>query len=746
MPLRTALTICILAYCAPGTAFSQTPPDPVEARVSGDHSVARLWNEALLQSIREDFARPTVHARNLFHTSAVMWDAWAAYDTQAQPWLLGRTVAGFTCPFTGIPVSSTPDADRRKAISHAAYTVLSHRFAKSPGRVNAALRYADLMAELGYDPGDVSMDYGSGNPAALGNYIGDCMIRFGLQDGANEEGGYANRYYRPANPAFNPELPGNPWLIAPNNWQPLSFDLFIDQSGNPIPASTPEFVGPEWGEVVPFALSADDLTLHVRGGYEYHMYHDPGPPPRLSGDGLDAESMAYKWGFALVAVWSGHLDPADGVFWETSPASIGNQRTLPTDIRDYPAFYDLTGGGDPSKGHILNDVTGQPYEAQLVPRGDYARVLAEFWADGPDSETPPGHWFTILNEVSDHPELVKRIGGEGPVVDDLEWDVKAYLTLGGTLHDVAVAVWGIKGWYDYVRPVSAIRWMAGNGQSSDPDGPSYSPYGLPLVPDYIDVVLEGDPLAGPDGEHIGKIKINGWRGPEHIADPERDEAGTGWILAENWWPYQRPTFITPPFAGYVSGHSTFSRAAAEVMTLLTGDDHFPGGMGVFPTPWREFLVFEDGPSVDMELQWATYRDASDQCSLSRIWGGIHPPADDIPGRLIGIEIGVESWARAQQYINPVATHVRDPFAVLPEEATVHVYPNPVPEGGWLRVDASRPLARVSVIDALGRRMTAAGTSADGRVRLETAAWPAGVYLVVAETDDGQRTVRPITVR
>ena len=36
-------------------------------------SVARLWNEALLQSIREDFARPTIHARNLFHASVAMF-------------------------------------------------------------------------------------------------------------------------------------------------------------------------------------------------------------------------------------------------------------------------------------------------------------------------------------------------------------------------------------------------------------------------------------------------------------------------------------------------------------------------------------------------------------------------------------------------------------------------------------------------------------------------------------------------
>ena len=134
-----------------------------------------------------------------------------------------------------------------------------------------------------------------------------------------------------------------------------------------------------------------------------------------------------------------------------------------------------------------------------------------------------------------------------------------------------------------------------------------------------------------------------WRGPEAIADPRRDAAGVGWILAEGWWPYQRPSFVTPPFAGYVSGHSTFSRAAAEVLTALTGDPFFPGGMSDIPIPANAYLVFERGPSLDMTLQWATYRDAADQCSLSRTWGGIHPPADDIPGRLIGARIGGDAF-------------------------------------------------------------------------------------------------------
>ena len=143
------------------------------------------------------------------------------------------------------------------------------------------------------------------------------------------------------------------------------------------------------------------------------------------------------------------------------------------------------------------------------------------------------------------------------------------------------------------------------------------------------------------------VAIDGDSGPDYIANPSVDQAGAGWILAENWWPYQRPSFVTPPFAGYISGHSTYSRAAAEVLVRLTGSEYFPGGMSGFDIAANDFLVFENGPSVDMTLQWATYEDASDQCSLSRIWGGIHPPADDIPGRLIGAQIGPAAFTLAE---------------------------------------------------------------------------------------------------
>ena len=79
--------------------------------------MARDWNEALLDAIRLDYPAPTVHSRNLFHVSAAMWDAWAAYDPQATGFFLDESA-------TAVDVQ----AAREEAISYAAYRVLNHRF------------------------------------------------------------------------------------------------------------------------------------------------------------------------------------------------------------------------------------------------------------------------------------------------------------------------------------------------------------------------------------------------------------------------------------------------------------------------------------------------------------------------------------------------------------------------------------------------------------------------------------------
>ncbi len=629
-------------------------------------SIARRWNEVLLEAIRDDFARPTVHARNLFHVSAAMYDVWAVYDEKAVPFLFNRSIRGYVneADFSSLP-SLEKTGDKEKAISYAVYNLLLHRFSFSPGTQSTLGAINNLMEELGYDPSITTIDYSNGDPIAVGNFIAQSYIEFGLSDGSNEEQDYINLFYKPTNPPLVPVEPGNPLILDLNRWQPLFFDEFIDQSGNSIPAGVIDFLSPEWGRVTPFALSSGDRSVLERDENEYVLYHDPGDPPYIS-EANESSTELYQWGFSMVAIWGAHL--GDERLIDISPANFGNSGTLPEKFEDYDTFYNYLDGGDAGKGHSINPNTGLSYESNFVKLSDYSRVLAEFWADGPDSETPPGHWFTILNYVMDHELFERKFEGSGDELDTLEYEVKAYFTLGGAMHDAAISAWGVKGYYDYIRPISAIRAMADLGQASDENKLSYNQLGIPLVEGFIELVEQEDPLSGLEDENVGKIKLYTWRGHDYIVDPETDVAGVGWILAEDWWPYQRPTFVTPPFAGYVSGHSTYSRAAAEVLTLLTGDPYFPGGVGEFLAKKNEFLVFEDGPSEDIVLQWATYRDASDQTSLSRIWGGIHPPADDIPGRLMGIDIGIDAFNYAKNFFDgkaPLQAYMQQEFLIYP---------------------------------------------------------------------------------
>jgi len=333
-----------------------------------------------------------------------------------------------------------------------------------------------------------------------------------------------------------------------------------------------------------------------------------------------------------------------------------------------------------------------------------------------------------LNTVNDHPLLEKKIGGKGRTLSTLEWDVKSYFILGGAMHDAAVSAWSIKGWHDYIRPISAIRYMSERGQSSDPLLANYDKGGIPLVEGMVEIVQIDDQLAGLNGEHVGKIKLYTWRGHQFIFDTETGQAGVGWILAEEWMPYQRPSFVTPPFAGYVSGHSTFSRAAAEVMTLLTGDEYFPGGIAEFIAYKNEFLVFEQGPSQDVTLQWATYRDASDQCSLSRIWGGIHPPADDIPGRLIGEKIGKEAFAFAIPYFYSQTKN---------EELAPIVYPNPASNEDIIIISNTLEDEGIQMIDIQGNNIPYSALSYNSNLKCTTLKLngiPAGIYFIVTKNN------------
>jgi len=197
--------------------------------------------------------------------------------------------------------------------------------------------------------------------------------------------------------------------------------------------------------------------------------------------------------------------------------------------------------------------------------------------------------------------------------------------------------------------------MTSLGQSSDPSGPSFNKDGLPLVPGLIELITKGETAKGAPmvslAGHEGAIAVRAWQG--NPLDPKTQASPISWILGTEWVPYQLPTFVTPSFQGYVSGHSTFSRAAAEVLTGITGSAFFPGGLAQWTLAKGTFRV-ESGPSADVVLEWATYDDAADQAGQSRLFGGIHVQADDFTGRIIGSTCGKEAWALAQRYYSGTA--------------------------------------------------------------------------------------------
>jgi uncharacterized protein DUF6851/vanadium-dependent haloperoxidase-like protein len=603
-----AVVVAIALVAGVATRLAPAPPRCPAAASHPDWSVARRWDEALLDAIRRALPNPPVHARNLFHTSVAMWDAWATYDPIASGDL-----------FTEKHTAPDLAAARDEAISYAAYRVLSARYIKAVGGGDSLSEFDDVMDSLCYPIANTGTTGDS--PAAVGNRIAAAVLAAGKTDGSNEANGYAAPDYAPLNAPLIVNRSGTT-LVDPNRWQPLQLEHMISQNGIPVTNGVQQAIGPQWGHVAGFALPNGGAT---------GTPIDPGPPPRL---GDPVSDQAYKDQAVEVIRDSSQLDPSGSPLIDVSPGARGGNRL----------------GTNDGTGHPINPVTGQAYAPDVVNLGDFGRVMAEFWADGPKSETPPGHWNVLANAASDELAPNLRIGGTGAVVGRLEWDVKLYLALNGAVHDAAIAAWGLKGHYDSVRPISMIRYLGGRGQSSDPAGPSYDREGLPLVPGLIEVITKASSAPGQRhaalASSVGKIAIRAWAG--NPADPKSQTSGAAWMLAGSWMPYQLPTFVTPSFPAYASGHSTFSRAAAEVMTAFTGSEYFPGGVSGY-TIKANSLKFEKGPTTDIRLEWATYYDAADQAGQSRIWGGIHIQADDFTGRIIGSQCGKEAWALAQRF-------------------------------------------------------------------------------------------------
>lgn len=586
--MRRALALLLLAGALGGCSLggggdgrSYVAADCMPADRHG-HSAARVWNEALLGAIRRDVPAPTVHARNLFHVSAAMWDAWAAYDAQADGYFVHEKHDG-------------GEAEREAAISYAAYRILLHRYSMAAGLEATFADLAGTMRRLCYRIDYVETEGDS--PAALGNRIAATVIARGREDGALEERRYDDPDYAPANGPLV-VADGRADMSDPSRWQPLALARIVAQNGTPIPGRVQRFVGSHWGRVRAFALPPAPDGLPA----------DPGTPPAYGDPEFAAAALD-------VIRRSSELDGSSGASIDIGPGSRGGNSL----------------GANDGSGHERNPATGEPYRPNVVPVGDFARALTEFWADGPESETPPGHWNTIANEVSDAPGFRHELGGRE--VDRLEWDVKLYLALNGAVHDAAVAAWGAKRRYDSARPISMIRYLAQRGE-------------LPLVPGLVERITRASSAPGARhahlGGHVGEIAVRSWRANPSPGRP----AGVGWVLGTRWLPYQKSTFVTPAFAGYVSGHSTFSRAAAEVLTAMTGSEFFPGGL----LEWKVgTLANEAGPTRPLTLQWATYFDAADDAGVSRLYGGIHIPQDDVDGRRLGARCGRDAWALAQRY-------------------------------------------------------------------------------------------------
>lgn len=613
--LLAASCLLVLLQGAVHAAITTFTPNPA-------YTIARNWSERALEGIRMDTPHPPGQARNLFSFSVCMYDAWAAYDA---------TAVGFA--YRAKHTAADVAAARREAISYATYRMMLERHAYSRTATNQATFNPAFMVALGYDPNNETRD--PSTPAGVGNRVYDAVSAWFLEDGSRQTAGVAYpaanppvaypdypvghpRRYAFVNPPMNPSLHGiddgtNHTVLDINRWQRLIVANSIDQNGfpqNPLQG----YLGAQWLWVRPFALGRNDADA---------PWIDPGPPPFL-GTVTDAE---FKANLVAVIRASSELSVDDGVTVDISPASVGNNSL----------------GANDGHGYAANPITGLPYTPNVVLRGDFTRSLTEFWADGPTSETPPGHWNAIANHVSDV-LTSKRIGGVGAEVDALEWDVKLYLALNAALHDAACAAWSVKRYYNGWRPLSAIRYCGGLGQCSDPNLPSYHTNGLPLVPGLIELVTAESAMERHAGLTPGKIALLSWPGQPEF--PEDQVSHVQWVHAEDWTTYQKKTFVTPGFPGYISGHSTFSRAAAEIMKAFTGSPWFPGGMGSYTITK---LVNESGPTQPVTLQWASYYDAADQVGLSRIWGGIHPPADDFAGRRVGSQVGLTAWNLVQRY-------------------------------------------------------------------------------------------------
>ncbi|MEL6985779.1 MAG: hypothetical protein AAFO29_25345, partial [Actinomycetota bacterium] len=182
-------------------------------------SVARVWNEQALDAVRRDFPAPTVHARNLYHLSALAYDLFVAYDADGEPVLVdgAPSLASGSTGAEGDGVRG----ELEEAIAHGAHHLLTHRYTNATGAEETLDALDDTIGC--YGPAD-------SDAARFGIELAEDLIEATIDDGSRETSGYTDLSYAPVNLPMVVFRPGA-GLIEPGRWQPLSLESQITQNG-----------------------------------------------------------------------------------------------------------------------------------------------------------------------------------------------------------------------------------------------------------------------------------------------------------------------------------------------------------------------------------------------------------------------------------------------------------------------------------------------------------------------------------
>ena len=249
-------------------------------------------------------------------------------------------------------------------------------------------------------------------------------------------------------------------------------------------------------------------------------------------------------------------------------------------------------------------------------------------------------------------------------------DIRLNFAVGQALGDAGIAAWDAKYHFNYARPVRVIRDLA----SLD--------------------LLEGNNL-------------------------------------ESWNPYQLPgSDPSPPFPEYVSGHSSFSTAAAGVLRTYFGSDQLDLAITVPAGGSR----FEPGvtPVWPTTLSWPTLTLAAEDAGVSRLYGGIHFDDGNQDGLILGTAVSelVLSEAQNHAYDN-LGPELTAPF-LLANRAEVDTSSDILIDGSWLAGVTTLDLAAGD--DTLfihpGADLTGALRGGTGRDQLSFADWSEPVWVVM----------------